>query len=101
MDKRIYKYELEHVRTQRFLMPLGARIIEVAAQPGAGLCMWAVIDRDQPPQLRQFTMYQTGERLPDNPGEHLCTVQGIAMSEDGPKVVVSHIFEVEPTKEEQ
>jgi hypothetical protein len=83
---RIWKYTL---RTKRSVieMPAGAKLLDVQMQHGA-CCLWALIDETAPMESRTIALYDTGELLPDEPGNYIATVQ----MHGG--VLVSHAFEL-------
>ena len=71
---RIYKYPLQLTEQQKINMPTGAKVIHVAVQREA-ICLWAIVDPDQPVESRSFGILGTGQ--PDfNPKEmrHLVSV---------------------------
>lgn len=99
MDKRIFKYEIDLATGKSFklAMPKHAQVLDVQVQPGSGLVMWCLLDKDQPPAVKEFTMYGTGEKLPPYPGEYVCTIQALNPITSG--MLVMHMFETIPEGE--
>ena len=64
-------------------MPAGAQVIRVARQ-GPDVCLWAMVDSNNPAQKRKFAMVGTGHPIPVD-GRYLGTW------DDGP--LVWHLFE--------
>lgn len=65
MTFRVWKYPwpLRPVVDQkRFMMPMGAKILQLHPQDD-NLCIWALVDDDQPMEPRDFIMYGTGHEL--------------------------------------
>lgn len=71
--ERILKLTLKKERLQSVLMPVGAEIISVQVQNNLPT-IWARC-KGRSLEKRLFAIYATGEELPDNPGEHLATLQ--------------------------
>jgi len=96
MDKVIYKYDMNPGEDGVTLlkMPGAAILLDVQPQPGQGLQLWALVDKLQPPETRKFKFYNTGEKLPPYPGEHVKTIQAFELAMSGPSPIVMHIFEV-------
>lgn len=66
-------------------MPAGATVIRVGRQ-GASICLWAIVETDNPMETRSFATVGTGHRIPPE-SRHLGTW------DDGP--FVWHLFEPE------
>jgi hypothetical protein len=58
--KRIYKYELGAVSPQTIWLPKGAEILTAQGQHGRNVCIWALIDPEQPDEQRSFDPTQRG-----------------------------------------
>ena len=59
----------------RLIMPIGAKVLDVQLQ-GGQFMLWALVDADEDrTSLRTYVLYGTGERVPENPGRYLATVQ--------------------------
>jgi hypothetical protein len=82
--KTAWKFILQPKTTVE--IPDGAKILHVAQQ-GDHLCMWALVDPEQPKVKRYFSVYGTGFDMPDDPGEFI----GTALMNGGS--LVFHIFE--------
>jgi len=55
----IWKYELMIMEDQTLVMPKGATILSVDNQNG-GLCLWAMVDPDEPYTDRRIEIIGTG-----------------------------------------
>lgn len=86
--KTIYKYPLSLNTELPIAMPAGAIPLYVSAQ-GDTLMLWALVDTDQPHQVRHFHVYGTG-----HPIDEKCDLAyiGTAFMYDG--TLVWHVFEV-------
>jgi hypothetical protein len=67
----VWKFPLSAADDQQFGMPAGARPIHVGLDGGDTACLWAVVDPEQPREIRHFRLAGTGHPLPDDPGTHL------------------------------
>lgn len=83
----VWKYTLLAADLQRIEMPAGAQILHVAEQHGE-LCMWALVDPDEPPVAHRFTVIGTGHIAPSRPAAYV----GSALMLGGS--LVWHVFEV-------
>lgn len=80
----VWKYEIG-ADVGAVSMPEGAKPLSVAMQ-GDAVCMWALLDPDQPLCDRHFAVYGTGWKMPDDPGRFIGTFQ--------PNIgLVFHLFE--------
>jgi len=68
-------------------MPAGATILTAMAQDGRAQ-MWALVDPRAKQEARTFSIYGTGEAIPNDPGEFIATFTML----DG--TIVFHLFEV-------
>ena len=82
--KTIWKFELQP--SCAIEMPAGAELLSVREQ-GDAICLWALVERDMPTEVRHFVSYGTGHPIPDEPLRFLGTahLQG---------ALVFHVFEV-------
>jgi hypothetical protein len=71
MNKHIWKFTLQP--DGALAMPRGAKVIAARAQYD-NICLWAEVDVDAPFEDRQFSIYATGEGLPEKPGQFVDTV---------------------------
>lgn len=55
-------------------MPRGATVLHAQLQRDEPV-MWALVDPSQPQEQRAFSVYGTGQELPDDPGEYIATFQ--------------------------
>lgn len=85
----IYKYPLMPVTPALVGMPKGARIIHVGSQGDAPV-LWALVDPEQPKEMREFWIYGTGHRIDHTEHKYLGTCQ----TKGG---FVWHVFERELT----
>jgi hypothetical protein len=85
--RTVFKYPLASIE-QTVALPSGARILCVQAQSGA-LCLWALVDTDNPTVDRTFRVYGTGHALPSDFGSrYIGTVQQMNGA------LVWHVFEL-------
>ena len=70
----IWKYELDIANEATLDMPEGAKVLTVQTQEGV-CCIWAQVDASKPKVKRHFSVYGTGQPLPQNPGIYLGTFQ--------------------------
>lgn len=63
--KVIYKYRLPFMEKAKVEMPRGASVIRIDGLDGA-LWIWAVVDTEQPLEVREFELFKTGGEMPDN-----------------------------------
>ena len=84
--KTIWKFELELRTIQHVIMPPGALILTAQMQKDK-LCIWALVDPEEIPEVRKLYVYGTGHPIDDKLDRmfHVATVQ------DG--VYVWHVFE--------
>ncbi len=71
--RTIYKYPIKLVDEQAVKMPRGASILHVALQRDI-LCLWALVQPDQPPEERTIIIVGTGHDA-DDLGRHIGTMQ--------------------------
>lgn len=57
--KTIWKFEIDLVDSQRVIMPQQSEILSVDTQDGH-LCLWALVDPDQPKAEREIIIRGTG-----------------------------------------
>jgi hypothetical protein len=62
MSRVIFKYVLAHHGNLATQMPKGAKVLHVGVQY-QNLCLWALVDIEQPVERRWFSVYGTGEAL--------------------------------------
>lgn len=60
--KTIYKYPLEPLHHQILPLPQGAAILAVGSQRRM-VCLWAVVDPEEPPVDHQIYLVETGSDL--------------------------------------
>jgi hypothetical protein len=88
MAKVIYKYPLKVTDVQEVQMPAGARVLsaQMQQQPfGEILCVWALVETDEPNEARRFYVVGTG-----NPAAHVAPLQFVGTVRDEP--FVWHVF---------
>lgn len=88
--KRIYKYELSANNRQSIELPEGAQILTAQGQNGCNVCLWALVDPEQPPEQRYFEIFATGEPVHVDMGVERRYV-GTAQLEGGR--LIFHVFE--------
>jgi hypothetical protein len=64
--RTIWKFPLETTDEFYLMMPAGAEILHVATQRDAP-CIWAVVETENPPVKRFFTLIGTGYPVPEPP----------------------------------
>ena len=84
--KAIWKWPLDGSKCA-LMMPKGALVLDVQNQKGQTQ-MWALVDPNAERVPFEVRLYMTGERLPNDPGKHLGTVQ----LDQGEYII--HVFEV-------
>jgi len=64
--KIIYKYELNSTNCQIIPLPQDAKILSIQNQRrnnDEGLCLWAIVETDNPPELIEIIIEGTGDIL--------------------------------------
>lgn len=89
MNMVIWKFPLNVVETQDIKIPRGTQILDAQIQtPGKDLCIWALVDKTQPYEIRTFAIFATGQIIESKyPISHISTFQ----PQPG---LVFHLFEV-------
>lgn len=85
--KTIYKYEMPSEDRPSIQMPDGAEILTVQRQNNA-ICLWAMVEPNNPPTIRHFETFGTGQIIPGDMGierRYIGSVQE--------KFYVWHVFE--------
>ena len=72
MEKTIWKYKLEP--KSKLMMPRGAQILSVQTQHERPH-MWVLVNPETETEERNFTIYGTGNPLPEFPGTFIATFQ--------------------------
>jgi len=62
--KKIYKYELALKDSQQIEMPVGAKILYTAVQNDQ-ICLWALVQPENPTQEREVRIFGSGHDVPD------------------------------------
>ena len=84
MRRVVWKYHLSRGRGVDVLeLPGGASFVRADMQEGI-ICIWFLVDRDEPKVERRFSVYGTGQDVPD-------TANYVGTVMDGP--FVWHVFE--------
>ena len=65
MSKTIYKYPLPMTEDPTIEMPRGSRVLTVQVQ-GSTPCIWAIVDPNQPLEIRRFRVFGTGHPIDEN-----------------------------------
>lgn len=88
--KKIYKYPLRVVETQKIELPYGSVILKVGEQFGE-LFLWAIVETESEVPLieRIICMFDTGNELPENI-DWVYNYIDTVIRENG---LVCHIFE--------
>jgi hypothetical protein len=68
-------------------MPANSQILAIQFQEGAGPCLWALVDPQQPTEQRQFRVVGTGHSIDEDTGQYLGTFQMMNGA------LVFHVFE--------
>lgn len=88
-DYRVYKYRLQLFDRQIVKMPSNSRILSIQGQHGT-LTMWALVDVNSEPVVREFFVFGTGHPVPAEMVDRLAFVGTVQMN-DG--LLVWHVFE--------
>ena len=86
MARTIWKFSLTFPGKAEVSMPAGAKVL-LAREQGNNICVWAEVDPNANPMIRQFAVYGTGNPMPANPGRCI----GTAMLFNG--AAVYHFYE--------
>jgi len=86
--KKIYKYELDIVDTQEIFMPIIYRTLSVDVQYEK-VCIWALVNIDEPLFPRTFHIYGTGNSTPKN----IDTFKFVGTAQMAGGALVWHVFE--------
>lgn len=62
--RTIFKYQMPVLESFTMRLPAGAEIIRVADQGGM-FWMWAVVNTDDPDEVRHFRSFKCGGKIPD------------------------------------
>ena len=89
--KTIHKYPLAVVDSQHVLLPLGAEILSAQFQ-GIQLCLWALVDTDQPLRARSIVLLETGNAIPPVLADNLSKKNFIGTVQEPNYPMVWHIF---------
>ena len=84
--KRIFKYPLKLQGTQKIKIPKHAKILNIQTQED-DICLWALINPEEPKVSRQIRIFGTGHEVPDIKLEYIGTIQQL----DGS--LIWHVFE--------
>ena len=84
----VYKYKLEATDLQIVQLPAGAQLLTVQKN-GGEMCLWALVDTDQPLLGRKIRIVGTGNKIAEAPGVYLATVQ----MENEWGTLVWHVFD--------
>lgn len=71
--RTIRAFRLDRLTDPVIMMPRGAKILQISAD-GNRPTIWAICRSDVPTVRRLIRLYQSGEELPDEPGEYLNTI---------------------------
>jgi len=95
MTKKIYKYTIEepdHGLTISISMRRNCQVLSAQYQPATEtLCIWAVVDTEEPVELKTFFIAGTGLPIPDIQNGSLCFIATVQAPKGN---FVWHVFEV-------
>ena len=91
---RIWKWPLEITDRQAVTLPRNARILTAQMQ-GDVLCIWTECDPTGGGEARTFSVYGTGNPMPESPGLYIGTVQ----THGG--ALVWHVYEIKERGDDQ
>lgn len=74
MMRTVWKFKLSSIMTPVIIMPKGARIIKVGRKKSSPT-IWAIVNPDAVKVNRLIRVYETGQPLPDEPGQYLDTIE--------------------------
>jgi hypothetical protein len=86
--KTVYKYSLGKQGRATVKIPEGAKVLHVAVQR-EDICLWALVDTEQPSVERTFTVYGTGHEAFEATDQNYV---GTFLIDNG--LFVFHVFEV-------
>jgi hypothetical protein len=68
--RTIHKYKLKITNEQIIDMPAHAAILSVGTDQFNNVCLWAMVETDNPPEPRKFSITGTGNHFPgpETPG---------------------------------
>jgi len=84
--KTIWKFEIELTDNQNVMMPMEAKILTVQIQHGK-VCVWAIVDPEQPLERRYFYLRGTG-----HPSDGMDEMQYVGTVQDRQGFLIWHIF---------
>ena len=84
-EYRIYKYALRITDEQALMLPRGAVPLATDMQRDV-LCLWVMVDTEQPAVMRRVFVAGTGNPLPDE----IVATRYVGSTQDGP--FVWHVF---------
>ena len=91
MNTTIWKYTLDWLGEQHIHLPTGAEILTAQTQ-GVDLCLWALVNPEEPLLIRHFHLIGTGQPVAEaNELRYISTVQVVHA---GGTAFVFHLFEV-------
>jgi len=99
--KKIFKYQFSTTSSLGISMPRFAKILCVQVQNNVA-CIWAMVDPEQPTEMKHFEVFGTGHEIPDIPDafpEIPARVYVGTYQEAGGKLVW-HLFEKNYTENE-
>lgn len=85
--RTIWKFTLQITDMQKVRMPAGAKILSVQKQ-GFHVCLWAMVNTEQPLETRHIEILGTGNPISEGVGVSRTFIDTV---QDGP--LVWHIFE--------
>lgn len=71
------------------MMPDGAQVVSVQLQDGI-ICVWAIVETDYMPQPHEFSIFGTGQPLPEAFNPNRLAERHLASVQQGP--FVWHVF---------
>ena len=86
--KAIWKYTLEPGHTQLDI-PAGGQVLSAQVQHGE-LRIWVLVDPSEPLVVREFSVYGTGHKVPDDPGYLKAFIGTVQMAGGS---LIFHVFE--------
>lgn len=83
--RAVWKYQIPFGGPAQVPMPFGAEVLSAQLQ-GSEICLWALVESDNPTQDRVFRIYGTGHLIEEARLVHIATIQA--------GVFVWHLFEL-------
>ena len=88
----VWKFEMKLNDYAKVEMPQGAKVLDIKAQEGKQLCLWALVEPKNELEIYKFRIAGTGHHI-DESFEDLKYVKSLHLNRRGIPLVF-HVFEV-------